>query len=219
MHGLGILDPMFALACWTVLVLLLIPFVRVRSGRRKEIVVDDFKYGESPSVPSQVSISNRNLMNLLELPILFYVVCLVLYVTAGVSALAVSLAWAYVVLRIVHSVIHLTYNRVMHRLAAFAISNAVLVVIWVLAGIHIASIAQKLPSPSRAVFKCEKDGKVVYSDSPCLGAQRVDVEPTRGLNRMSGTERIGTDVRQERHNEMMADTMRPVFNETAEQRW
>jgi hypothetical protein len=138
-RDLGILYPMFALACWTLIVLLLIPIVRVRAGRRKEIVVDDFKYGESPSVPSHVSIPNRNLMNLLEIPVLFYVVCLVLYVTAGVSPLAVSLAWAYVVVRIVHSAIHLTYNHVIHRLAAFAISNAVLVTIWVLAGVHVAS--------------------------------------------------------------------------------
>ncbi|MDB5873637.1 MAG: hypothetical protein JWQ07_3079 [Ramlibacter sp.] len=138
-RGLEILYPMFALGCWTVIVLLLIPVVRVRAGRRKEIVVDDFKYGESPSVPSHVSIPNRNLMNLLELPVLFYVVCLMLYVTAGVSPLAVFLAWAYVVLRIVHSAIHLTYNNVIHRLTAFAVSNGVLSTMWVLAGVHIAS--------------------------------------------------------------------------------
>lgn len=130
---------MFALACWTIIVLLLIPVARVRAGRRKEIVVEDFKYGESPSVPSHVSIPNRNLMNLLELPVLFYIVCLLLYVTAGVSLLAVSLAWGYVAVRIVHSAIHLTSNNLIHRLTAFAISNTVLVVIWVLAGVHIAS--------------------------------------------------------------------------------
>ena len=78
-------------------------------------------------------------MNLLELPVLFYVVCLMLYVTAGASSLAVSLAWTYVALRIIHSAIHLTYNRVSHRLAAFAISNAVLATIWSLAGIHVAN--------------------------------------------------------------------------------
>jgi hypothetical protein len=36
-------------------------------------------------VPPAVSIPNRNYMNLLELPMLFYVVCIVLYVTAGAS--------------------------------------------------------------------------------------------------------------------------------------
>jgi hypothetical protein len=141
MRDPAILYPIFALACWTAIVLSLIPLVRVRAGFRKEIVVEDFKYGESSSVPPHVSIPNRNLMNLLELPVLFYVVCLMLYVTAGVSSLAVSLAWTYVALRILHSAIHLTYNRVVHRLTAFALSNAVLAGIWVLAGVHVASTA------------------------------------------------------------------------------
>jgi hypothetical protein len=141
MHDLEILYPMFALAGWTAVVLLLIPLVRVRAGVRKEIVVEDFKYGESSSVPSHVSLPNRNMMNLLELPVLFYVVCLMLFVIAGVTPLAVSLAWTYVALRIVHSLVHLTYNNVIHRLTAFALSNGVLVIIWVLAGARIASSA------------------------------------------------------------------------------
>jgi hypothetical protein len=80
------------------------------------------------------------------------------------------------------------------------------------------AIAQGLPAPSRTVYKCEVGGKVVYSDSPCLGAQRVDVTPTQGLNKSSGSERVGADVRRERHNETMAEVMRPLFAETAEQR-
>ena len=133
----AILFPVFALACWTIVVLLMVPFIRVRAGRRREIVVDDFKYGESKAVPPYVSIPNRNYMNLLELPVLFYVVCLVFYVTAGVSSLAVTLAWAYVALRVLHSVVHLSYNRVVHRLTVFALSNFVLVTLWIVAGRHV----------------------------------------------------------------------------------
>jgi hypothetical protein len=138
-RNLDILFPLFALAAWTFLVLLKIPFVRIRSVRRREIGPKDFKYGESPSVPPDVSIPNRNYMNLLELPLLFYVVCVVLYVTAGASRLAVYVAWAYVVMSVVHSLIHLSYNHVLHRLAAFTLSNAALVSLWVIAGLHVAS--------------------------------------------------------------------------------
>jgi hypothetical protein len=141
MRNPAILYPMFALAAWTLIVLLLIPIVRARSARRREIVIDDFKFGESPAVPPSVSIPNRNYMNLLELPMLFYVVCIVLYVTAGASTAAIALAWAFVVLRIAHSLIHLSYNRVVHRLAAFSASNVVLVVLWVNAGLHLAAAA------------------------------------------------------------------------------
>ena len=141
MRNPAVLYPMFALAAWTLLVLLLIPFARARSARRREIDIDDFKYGESPAVPPAVSIPNRNYMNLLELPMLFYVVCIVLYVTAGASTTAIALAWAYVVLRVIHSLIHLSYNRVVHRLAAFTASNVALVMLWVIAGSHLAAAA------------------------------------------------------------------------------
>ena len=139
MRNPAILYPMFALAAWTLLILLLIPLARARSARRREIVIDDFKYGESPAVPPAVSIPNRNYMNLLELPMLFYVVCIVLYLTAGSSTTTIALAWAFVALRIGHSLIHLTYNRVMHRLTAFAISSTVLALLWVLAALHLAA--------------------------------------------------------------------------------
>ena len=51
MRNPALLYPMFALAAWTLLVLLLIPVARARSARRREIVIDDFKYGESAAVP------------------------------------------------------------------------------------------------------------------------------------------------------------------------
>ena len=78
--------------------------------------------------------------------------------------------------------------------------------------------AQTLPPPSRTVFKCEVNGKVVYSDEPCPGAKLVNVTPTRGLDKSSGTVRTGDDVRREKHNEVMSEALRPILNETPEQR-
>jgi len=130
MNQLSILLPMGALATLTFAVLLLIPIRRVIAGRRGQIVSADFAYGESSRVPGEVSIPNRNYMNLLEIPVLFYVACL-MYVLAGrVDAVALTLAWTYVALRCVHSAIHLTYNHVIHRLIAFAVSNVVLGLLW-----------------------------------------------------------------------------------------
>ena len=48
----------------------------------------------------------------------------------------------------------------------------------------------KLDKPTRTVYKCNTDGKVVYSDTPCLGAERIDAEPTRGLDKSSGASRV-----------------------------
>jgi hypothetical protein len=130
MDKTSILFPMVALATLTFAVLLLIPLRRFRAGFAGQIVVDDFKYGESERVPPEVSIPNRNMMNLLELPVLFYVACLTYFVTERIDDGALTLAWAYVGLRVAHSAIHLTYNRVRHRLVAFAVSNVVLIMFW-----------------------------------------------------------------------------------------
>ena len=70
--------------------------------------------------------------------------------------------------------------------------------------------AQSLPSPSRTVFKCDEGGRVVYSDVPCMGAKKVEVEPTRGVSKLSGKERVGDDVRREVFREQVAEALRPI---------
>lgn len=79
------------------------------------------------------------------------------------------------------------------------------------------ALAQHLPSPSRAVFKCESEGKTFYSDSPCLGAKRIDIEPTRGLNKSSGSERTGKDVSREVQREKFAEAVKPLTGMNSKQ--
>ena len=122
---------MGALALLSFLVLLLIPIRRFRASFAGKVGPNDFKYGESASVPPDVSIPNRNYMNLLELPVLFYVICLIALYTGQATELVVQLAWAYVVLRVLHSLVHLTYNNVIHRLTFFALSNIAVILMWV----------------------------------------------------------------------------------------
>ena len=127
----SILYPMTALVALTFAVLLILPYKRIGAARQGRVRARDFKYGESANVPGDVAIPNRNLMNLLEMPVLFYAACITFYVTKTVDATALFLAWLYFALRVGHSVVHLTYNRVLHRLAVYAASNVVLAVIWV----------------------------------------------------------------------------------------
>jgi len=88
-------------------------------------------------VPPHVSLPNRNYMNLLELPVLFYVAGVLIYVTGGATPAMLMTAWAYVGLRVLHSLIHLTYNHVIQRMLVFAASNVVLVALWMLAGFKV----------------------------------------------------------------------------------
>jgi hypothetical protein len=123
--------PVAVLALWTLAVLLLIPIKRFAATAKGQVTADDFKLGESSKVPEDVRLPNRNLMNLLEIPLLFYVACISLFVTGHVDQLMLWLAWAYVALRVLHSLIHLMYNNVFHRLGAYALSNFVVVAMWI----------------------------------------------------------------------------------------
>jgi hypothetical protein len=127
-----IFAPMGALALLTFIVLSLIPLRRFRAAFKGHVTVEDFRFGESAAVPGEVSIPNRNYMNLLEFPMLFYVVGLMYFVSGRVTATVMAVAWAFVVLRAAHSLVHVTYNNVMHRLVLFALSNFVLIGLWVM---------------------------------------------------------------------------------------
>lgn len=130
MKNTALLAPMFALAGWTFCVLLNVAITRLRS----KVHPKDFRYGEADTVPDNVKLANRNYMNLLELPMLFYVVCLVIVVAGVSNAWLPCLAWAYVALRVVHSVVHLTYNNVLHRFVVFGLSNFALIGMWMVTG-------------------------------------------------------------------------------------
>jgi hypothetical protein len=77
-------------------------------------------------IPEKVQYPAYNLRNLLELPILFYALCLYLYVTGSVDQLFVAAAWVYVGLRGVHSAIQCTTNNVMRRFSFYMASSLVL---------------------------------------------------------------------------------------------
>jgi hypothetical protein len=79
-------------------------------------------------MPARFAAENYN--HQFEAPVLFYVLCLSAMITGLGTEYSVMLAWVYVGLRIIHSVIHCTYNRVLHRFAAFSLSNLVLIALF-----------------------------------------------------------------------------------------
>ena len=71
-----------------------------------------------------------NFRNLFELPVLFYVALVVADRLGMVDGISLGLAWAFVALRVVHSAIQVTYNKVMHRLAAYVSGGMALWLLW-----------------------------------------------------------------------------------------
>lgn len=88
------------------------------------------------------------------------------------------------------------------KVSVFVLAAAITACAW----------GQSLPTPSRTVYKCAASGKTVYSDSPCMGAQGIEVEPSRGIGKNAGT-----DVQREQHREMFAEAIRPLAGMNAKQ--
>ncbi|MES1208864.1 MAG: MAPEG family protein [Pseudomonadota bacterium] len=131
MRADAIFAPVSVLALWTGLVVAITGFRRIRAVRARRVSARAFRLGESAEVPEDVAVANRNLMNLLEMPVLFYVVAIAFYVTHHVGRGPLTLAWIYAALRILHSCEHLTTNHILRRLALFATSNVVLLALWI----------------------------------------------------------------------------------------
>lgn len=126
----AIFSPVIALALLTLGVLGYTGYKRFSAGFAGRVRAGDFRYGETANVPPDVAVANRNFMNLLEAPVLFYTFCISAYVTHTAAPWMLAFAWLYVVLRIVHTFIHLTYNKIMHRFSSYAASNLVLLLLW-----------------------------------------------------------------------------------------
>jgi hypothetical protein len=80
------------------------------------------------AIPESVNLPAYNLQNLFEMPVVFYVICLLLMALQQSDPAYVNLAWAFVALRAAHSVVHCTFNRVILRFVAYVSSCIVLAI-------------------------------------------------------------------------------------------
>lgn len=81
-----------------------------------------------------------NFRNLFELPVMFYFALATAALTSQVTVTTLMLAWAFVVLRVAHSMIQCTYNKVMHRFQAYVLGAAVLLLLWLRLGYGLLSV-------------------------------------------------------------------------------
>lgn len=126
-----LLYPLLAMAALTVLVWIGIYVSRVREIRSRRIPVQKLASRASAAeVLGNVAGPSDNLMNLFELPVLFYVIVILLYVMDSADTVYLVLAWIFVLARAAHSLIHCTYNRVMHRFGVYLLSSVVLWAMW-----------------------------------------------------------------------------------------
>jgi len=127
-----ILLPLLAMVFLTFVVWIYLYALRIPEIKRLGIDPDELQdRAESHKLLTVSGAASNNLKNLFEVPILFYLAVMIAMLLMIQDDLLVWLAWGFVILRVVHSAIHCSYNRVMHRFFAYLISCLFLMFMWI----------------------------------------------------------------------------------------
>lgn len=133
----SLLAPGAVLALWTTIMLGWLAATRLPALKGAGIDLGAAPGGRGqdidPAMPPQVAWKSHNYTHLHEQPTVFYAVIVFLTLAGGVTPVTVGLAWAYTVIRIVHSVNQSTVNKVPVRLAIFMAGSACLIALAVMA--------------------------------------------------------------------------------------
>ena len=141
MTNFAFLQPAVALIGWTLVMLGWMLATRLpamsRAGIRMGALVGTKASDADRSLPAKAQWKAHNYNHLLEQPVLFYALCAILTVADGTSPVAVTLAWAYVLLRIAHSLVQASSNRVKPRFILFAVSSGSLALLTIVAALAV----------------------------------------------------------------------------------
>jgi len=125
-----IFGPAIVLVLWSLVMLAWLALTRLPAMSRAGVVLGEVvgKRGADLEgvVPDRVNWKSHNYAHLMEQPTLFYATVIILGVIGQGEGLNLQLAWAYVGLRIVHSIVQATWNRVSVRFAIFSLSTVAL---------------------------------------------------------------------------------------------
>jgi hypothetical protein len=136
MHSL-LLAPVVALVLWSLAMCAWLYATRIPAIMKMGIVYDPHRPAEAfhAQLPADVRWKADNYNNLMEQPTLFYAVALTLALLGADAGLNAVLAWLYVALRVVHSIVQATMNVVMLRFAIFMAATLVLLVMSIRAAL------------------------------------------------------------------------------------
>ncbi|HEU0225463.1 MAG TPA: MAPEG family protein [Steroidobacteraceae bacterium] len=123
--------PFFAMALLTALVWIRLYADRLGEMRARNIAPQQIASARAAAGQLEKTAAADNFRNLFEVPVLFYALCIAIAVTGGSTPALAAAAWAYVGLRALHSLIHLTYNRVVHRFLVYVASTLLLFGMWI----------------------------------------------------------------------------------------
>jgi len=119
MNQIALLTPVFVLILWTFTIFLIVSYGRTRFMKDPQDAAHtkDLK----GTLPAWVERAADNYNHLFEQPVAFYAVTLAIALINSIDPLMMQLAWAFVILRIIHSLVQLTFNLVLVRFMIFLI--------------------------------------------------------------------------------------------------
>jgi hypothetical protein len=126
--ALLIVAPVIALVAWTCLICVWALVTRVRAIIHSGMMLDPTvpQYQQMSQLPANVRWKADNYNHLMEQPTLFYAVALSLALLGDNTNSTLLLAWSYVGLRVLHSLVQVTINRILLRFRIFVLSSLVL---------------------------------------------------------------------------------------------
>ena len=132
LENMEILKPVVVLAGWTMVMWLWMYATRLPAMTAAKVNPDDLVKGSPKKtlddvLPHTVQWKAHNYNHLHEAPTVFYAVALVLEIIGQGSGLNATIAWAYVGLRVIHSLVQVTINKVVLRFSLFALSSLCLI--------------------------------------------------------------------------------------------
>ena len=123
-------QPAAAMAALTFVVWIRLYVVRIGQMQRERIHPQAVATSAQATAKLTQSAAADNFRNLFELPVLLYLALTAAAVTQLGDGVVLGLAWAFVGLRVLHSAIHCSYNRVMHRFLVYIAGAFVLWALW-----------------------------------------------------------------------------------------
>ena len=134
-----ILRPVVVLIAWSLVMLAWLVRARLPALRKAGIEIGTVTGGRPGGLDGMIDDRAQwpahNYIHLMEQPTLFYALALLLAIVGAGAGLNATLAWAYAGLRIAHSIVQATFNRVIVRFALFALSSACLAILTVRAAL------------------------------------------------------------------------------------
>jgi hypothetical protein len=132
MYDQGMIPPILTLIAWTFLMWIWMYATRIPALRRANVDLEEIsRTGATLELPPKVSRVADNYNHLHEQPTVFYALALAAQLAGAADSVSIGLAWGYVLLRIVHSLIQATANIIMLRFSVFSIASVVLLILLV----------------------------------------------------------------------------------------